>query len=386
MASAPAVTDISSLLSRGKQMVSDTVSRLGSNPSTPTAPEAAAEIAAKSPAKPAAPTGSGIPLVKTNPQAHEAFADSFWRAGGSYTKSPEYQEQVTKGLNDKQLAQYLRQQFEEGVPAQLNNLDEAKQALARSFRHASTQTPGAMDAAEARLAAYPQQLEDLYEEAGYTPEQRKAFMESAAQEGMTPGAFNTPWIRSALQQKITSAIDKEEADFDQTMKAVQATDMNISDFGNFLTSNWSNLITPIGVILGLFGGNNFTKILGIMGAGLGSYDLYNRYKVMADPANPANSFFNSALKQATVENGKAKAKPFDNLPEIQQSLYSQAVERGNDPKQAQELAQQAIQGVQDFQLLSKIGFGNAISGRGHDMAASARRVYDFSPSQPQGAQ
>jgi hypothetical protein len=318
--------------------------------------------------KPAAtPSVAAAPAV---PGEAPGFADAFWTPGGNYTNTPEY-----KGQKDPEA--YLRQQFEEGVPSQLNSLDEAKQALSRSFRH--TFTPGVGDVAKARLAAYPQQLKDLYDKEGYTPEQRKSFMEEAAKTGLTPGGFDK--YRDQIQKMVGDQINREEADFETSMKAVQTTDMNIGDFGNFLTSNWANMVTPIGVLMTLFGGSKFTKILGIMGAGFGAKNLYDRYKVMSDPSNPANSFFTTALKQATMPE-KPGTAPFSNMEGVRDNVYSLALAKESDPLKAQALTDKAIQGVQDFQLLSKIGFGNYMLGRGHEMAQTAREVYDFSRPAP----
>lgn len=309
-----------------------------------------------------------------SPATAQPEGPDFWAPSTDYRKSPEYL-QATEGAIDPAAAgrEYLRSRFEKDVPLSLGGVDDARRNYTRTFR--AMAIPELEDLARARLAAYPSQTTALWQKEGYTPQQQREFMESAAKSGMTDPAFKL--MRGNISDQIEKEIDAQAHNFESTMDAVSTSKMNAPDFGQFLFSSWSNLVTPVALLVGLFGKGKLPKLLGLMGAAFGGYDLYNRYKVIADPSNPANSFFTRALQDATVQDGQPSENPFGNMEEVQTQTYQRALQQLGDEKQAQAITSQAMQGVKDFQFLAQVGFGNALLGRGRQAATDARNVYGY---------
>ena len=341
------------------------------------------------PAPTAAPTAAVGNVAETKlPPA--SFSDRFWR-GLPYDDTPEYKE--LSALPEDQRHQALRQFVSESLPTRVQSLDEARSALPRMFQLLRPDTEHSRqfgDIAKQRMQAYAEQLEPLYDQENYTPQQRQEFMRTALQEGMVPGGspLKSMAATAVAQAKVDSEIKRVSENFDKVMEATEVTKMNAGDFGNYMLQNWSNLVTPVGVLLALFGGNGMTRILGIMGAAFGAAGLYGRYKVMSDPNHPANGLFTEGVQLATIDtsnpaNPKPLEQPFSNLPQVQARLYETALQRTRDPKQAEQLAGQALQGVRDFQIASSVGFGDSIRNRAQETAERMRRVYDFGRAAPQ---
>jgi len=351
-----------------------------------TAPKSPAATAV-APTASVAGTAAGTPSTPLPP---DTFENAFWAPGSDYKNTPEYQELLKLDPADQKAA--MREYVQGAVPHALPTLDAAKTNVGRALRLSSpdmSQEYG--DIGSNRLASYAPMLEKLFEENNMSPEQRQEFMNSALESGLGAGA-KTPFVQAAANMAAQTAIAKTKANAGAMMDAVQATKMNAGDFGSFLTSNWANLVAPIGMLLTLFGGNAMTRIVGLMGAAFGGAQLYDRYKVMSDSAHPAHNLFTSGLQEATVDssdraNPKSLASPFSNLPQVQNTMYQTALQQTGDPKKAQALAAQAIQGIKDFQFVSSVGFGETIRTKMENQAAAASRVYRFgkyqAPAAPQ---
>lgn len=171
-----------------------------------------------------------------------------------------------------------------------------------------------------------------------------------------PGVPGLPSEESYAKEQLEPLMKNTATDAQAQIKAQLAEidkDPKAAGFTDWLTSSWSNIAVPAGLLMMIFGGNT-GAILGGIAVAAGGYDLYNRYQTLTkDPV----------AQTAITEFMNARANP-EALKDIETRYgprYSKA--------------------AMDFVAAAKYGFLSTVQNAPRNAAVAAHKA--FLPNSPQ---
>lgn len=199
---------------------------------------------------------------------------------------------------------------------------------------------------------------------------------------------NDPGLEAAMR----GSVDEAAASF-----ANDVVSRTTPGFMDWMTSNWQNLLVPAGIaaiaIGGVAGGTagRIGQVLGLLAAGYGGYDLYQRWNNLAadpsqisDPTEQARiRFIQGAVQQAVLQAQQEGGQPFGDPAAATQAA---AAETGLSQDQAAQWMQQAQQAVADARLMVGLGFTGQLRERVRQSAHEQFAPVYESIRQAQGGQ
>jgi len=259
---------------------------------------------------------------------------------------------------------YLGRASAEGNP----NAEQAKTLLGSALQDAS-----------AKLAALPPEQQAAY---------KTAFQNNAAESLLPPDPNLRQALKTAGVDPVKMFTDKVTQETVKGTKAWQdytgklgADKATVGSVWDMLKDNPMNFLVPAGALVALLFDGKVPKLLGALAAGYGAYNLYDRYKAISDPKDPAAALIGPAMQRETA---KAQADPnaqmLSNPEETRAALLQDAMKRTTDAKAATALADRAMQGLKDIRIAVTMGMGNRIASKALD---TGRGVLDLVGGNPE---
>jgi hypothetical protein len=223
----------------------------------------------------------------------------------------------------------------------------------------------ALQDVNAQVAKLPPEQQAAYQE---------AFKNSIAVALLPPDAGLREGLKAMGKDPVKLFTDEVTRKAVESTKAYQTYVAKVGEEKSTVGGLWDmfkdnpmNFLVPAGLLVATLFEGKIPKLLGAMAALYGGYNLYDRYKAISDPKDPAAGLLSNALKREaekaqTDPNAKILADPVAAYAAIQ----AEAAKAGGTPEAQKALADRAMQALKDTQMAVKLGMGNRIVTKAMD--------------------
>lgn len=339
------------------------------------APIAAAQTAGNVINKVKSMIPQGVKDLSDKSVANLKGLDTYYRGTTDLEGSPDYQafQSANPGVAAPEAFKAVMGQ-RVGAALESNDPGSVGDVLGTLGRYASEGNPNA-EQSKALLGTALQGINAKV--AGLPPEQqaayRQAFQNHTAAALLPPDAGLREGLKAMGVDPVKLYTDEVTREAVKATKAGQTFvakagegSTTVGGLWDMFKDNPMNFLIPAGLLVATLFDGKVPKLLGAMAALYGGYNIYDRYKAISDPHDPAAGLISAGLQE---EAAKAQADPNAKLLADPNASYAAMMTRAQQanptgtPEQQKALADRGMQGLKDVQAAVKMGMGNRIVDR-----------------------
>lgn len=183
-------------------------------------------------------------------------------------------------------------------------------------------------------------------------------------------------IAKTFDDYVMGNVTKETLGIEKALHDYTKTEGK-EDYQKFLTSNWMQWLAPIGTLLAVFGSGP-TRLVGVLAAMAGGYNLYNRYQNLQG-VGPGGKIARQAVGMAAQAKRDGQPAPFSNAGEVVENIrQAHGDTAAKIARQALIDTQVAIRHVGSKRIADNIheevgDLMNAVVGGGYEEALAPQR-------------
>lgn len=190
-------------------------------------------------------------------------------------------------------------------------------------------------------------------------QRQHAMAQAAAEEGVDLQTASpdqrSQLMKGFIERQLQPGADAAAAEYQRALDKGIAENPQESGFSDWLTSNWKNFLVPAGALAFMFGGNT-GRLLGALAMGYGGYDLYDRYKNLADPSSTSGKLVQSAVTDLLEYTDPQTGEPAPLSPQGVNQIARQYSQQYGEAA-----GQDVRQGLRDFGFLARYGFRDQLA-------------------------